>query len=196
MLHVEVLAFLCAFLMAGILWGYLENFLFWHLEDLGITKFLMGISLAVGTLAGVPITMFSKLIIKFLGHRKIVVIALILYAIRFFGFAALVQVELFLVLEVAKPLCTTLLLISVMTFVKDQIPLTTMASVEAIFGSCYFGVGRGLGGLLGGFAIEALGNVRSFRLFGTASLGSAGIYSLVMVIQKLRQSKKYVLPTV
>ena len=40
--QVEVLAFLFAFLMAGILWGYLENFLFWHLEDLGATKFLMG----------------------------------------------------------------------------------------------------------------------------------------------------------
>ena len=79
-----------------------------------------------------------------------------------------------------------------MTFVKDSIPLTTVASVEAIFGSSYFGVGRGLGGLLGGFAIEALGNVRSFRVFGTVSLASAGIYSLVMVLQKLRKSKKYV----
>ena len=50
-----------------------------------------------------------------------------------------------------------------MTFVKDNIPLTTMATVEAIFGSSYFGVGRGLGGLFGGFTIEALGNIASFR---------------------------------
>ena len=71
MCQVEVLAFLGAFLMAGILWGYLENFLFWHLEDLGATKFLMGISLAIGTLAGVPITIFSKLIIKTMGKVEI-----------------------------------------------------------------------------------------------------------------------------
>ena len=55
----EVLAFLAAFLMTGILWGFLENFLFWLLEDLGSTKFLMGMSLAVGTLAGLPLTIFS-----------------------------------------------------------------------------------------------------------------------------------------
>ena len=98
--------------------------------------------------------------------------------------------------EVAKPFCTTLLLISVMTYVKDSVPLTTMASVEAIFGSAYFGVGRGLGGLLGGFAIEAVGNVTSFRLFGAVALASAGIYSLVMLVERLRKSRKYVIHTV
>ena len=89
MCKIEILAFLAAFLVAGILWGYLENFLFWHLEDLGATKFLMGMSLAVGTLAGLPMTMFSKLLIQTLGHRKIVTIALLLYAMRMFGFAEL-----------------------------------------------------------------------------------------------------------
>ena len=89
MCKIEILAFLSAFLVAGILWGYLENFLFWHLEDLGATKFLMGMSLAVGTLAGLPMTMFSKLLIQTLGHRKIVTIALLLYAMRMFGFAEL-----------------------------------------------------------------------------------------------------------
>jgi len=194
--QVEVLAFLFAFLMAGILWGYLENFLFWHLEDLGATKFLMGLSLAIGTLAGVPLTMFSTLIIKSLGHHKIVIFALILYSIRLFGYAELTNAETFLVFEVFKPFCTTLLLIAVMTYVKDNIPLTTMATVEAIFGSSYFGVGRGLGGLFGGFAIEALGNITSFRLFGAASLASAGIYTLVIGLQKLYKSRKYVIHSV
>jgi hypothetical protein len=59
MRNTEVLAFLVAFLISGILWGFLENFLFWLLEDLGSTKFLMGMSLAVGTLAGLPLTVFS-----------------------------------------------------------------------------------------------------------------------------------------
>ena len=55
----EVLTFLIAFLVTGALWGFLENFLFWLLEDLGSTKFLMGMSQAVGTLATLPLTIFS-----------------------------------------------------------------------------------------------------------------------------------------
>jgi len=196
MCKTEVLAFLFAFLMAGIMWGYLENFLFWHLEDLGATKFLMGISLAVGTIAGVPLTMFSTLIIQGLGHRKIVVLVIVLYAIRMFGYSELTKVEVFLAFEVAKPFCTTLLLISVMTFVKDNAPLTTIATMEAIFGSTYFGVGRGLGGLFGGFSIEAFGNVQSFRIFGVVALVSAVLYSFVILLNRATKSKKYILPVV
>ena len=170
----------------------LENFLFWHLEDLGASKFLMGVSLAIGTLAGLPLTMFSKLIIKGLGHRKVVVLALLLYALRLFGYAELKQVEAFLALEMFKPFCTTLLFIAVMTFVKDNIPLTTVATVEAIFGSCYFGVGRGLGGLLGGFTIEAFGNVTSFRIFGGVSVAALGIYSSVVTVERFRKRRKYI----
>ena len=31
----RVLAFLFAFMSAGVFWGCVETFLFWHLEDLG-----------------------------------------------------------------------------------------------------------------------------------------------------------------
>ena len=79
----------------------------------------------------------------------------------------------------------------VMTFVKDSIPLTTVATVEAIFGSVYFGIGRGLGGLIGGFTIEALGNVTSFRIFGSVSVASVGIYSLVMTVEAFRKKREY-----
>lgn len=185
------MGFLLAFLVAGVLWGYLENFLFWHLEDLGATKFLMGISLAIGTLAGVPLTIFSNLIIQSLGHKNIVTMALLLYALRMFGFAELTSAEPFLALEVVKPFCQTLLLIAVMTFVKDNSPMTTMASVEAIFGSAYFGVGRGLGGLFGGFSIDALGNVQSFRVFGGVAVVTAGCYYTVISFQRCRKRKKY-----
>ena len=71
--------------------------------------------------------------------------------------------EWFLLLEALKPFCTTLLLIAVFSFIKSNSPLTTAATVESIFGACYFGVGRGIGGLIGGFAIYDLGVTVTFR---------------------------------
>ncbi len=44
----EVWTFLLAFGSCGLMWGFLETYLFWYLEDLGATKLLMGVSLAVG----------------------------------------------------------------------------------------------------------------------------------------------------
>ena len=71
--------------------------------------------------------------------------------------------ELSLLLEVLKPFCTTLFMIAVFAFVKEVSPMTTTSTVEAVFGALYFGAGRGLGGLLGGLALEFLGSDQTFR---------------------------------
>ena len=56
---VEVLSFLFAYLVCGFLWGFIGNFFFLLMEDMGSTKLLMGITLSVGTLVGIPVSCFS-----------------------------------------------------------------------------------------------------------------------------------------
>ena len=63
----HIFMFLVIFFLCGAVWGFLESYLFWFLEDLGSTKLTMGISLAVGTIAGVPLTIGSGYIIRKLG---------------------------------------------------------------------------------------------------------------------------------
>ena len=63
--------FLLVFFICGSVWGFLESYLFWFLEDLGSTKLTMGLSLAVGTIAGVPLTIGSAFIIGRLGYRNL-----------------------------------------------------------------------------------------------------------------------------
>ena len=63
--------FLVVFFICGSVWGFLESYLFWFLEDLGSTKLTMGLSLAVGTIAGVPLTIGSAFIIGRLGSQLI-----------------------------------------------------------------------------------------------------------------------------
>ena len=83
----RVLAFLLAFACAGVLWGCMETFLFWHLEDLGASKLLMGLSLAVGTVAGVPLTIFSSQILGLFGHEMVAFVSLALYSVRMLGYS-------------------------------------------------------------------------------------------------------------
>ena len=63
----HIFMFLFIFFICGSVWGFLEAYLFWFLEDLGSTKLTMGLSLAVGTIAGVPLTIGSAFIIGRLG---------------------------------------------------------------------------------------------------------------------------------
>ena len=57
------------------------------------------------------------------------------------------------------------------------------------FRSLYFGVGRGLGGLLGAYLWEAIGAVYTFRLFGAVSASVAIFYTIAAFILRAKKSE-------
>lgn len=93
------------------------------------------------------------------------------------------SLEWILLFEALKPFCTTLLLIAVFMFIKNNSPLSAAATVESIFGSSYFGVGRGIGGLVGGFSIERIGIVFTFRLIAITAAVTAVIYGTLTEVR-------------
>ena len=70
LLRFDVMSYLIVFFIAGTMWGFLESFLFWYMEDLGATKLLLGISLGAGTLTAIPLTILSHLLLKNIGLLK------------------------------------------------------------------------------------------------------------------------------
>ena len=130
----------------------------------------------------------------FSGYKTIAIIAMSINCIRLFGYSLMGDTILLCILfEAMKPVCTTLLLIAAMTFVKDVSPITTAATLEGIFGAAYFGIGRGLGGFLGGISVEYIGFILTFQLFGLISLGTGLLYSFVMIVNNKIKSRKYVM---
>lgn len=69
----------------GTAWGYIESFLFWVLQDLGATRSLMGITITIGGIAGIPLLVMSGPIIEHIGHANVLFIGFIFYAIRLVG---------------------------------------------------------------------------------------------------------------
>ena len=179
---VTVIMNLFAFFSAGFMWGFLETFLFWFLEDLGASKLLMGLSTAVATLTGLPITIYSHFFIKKLKHERIVILSLSCFGLRMLGYSFIHHPALFLILEALKPISVTLLIISTFDYIKTSAPLTTYATVNALFGAAYFGIGRGAGGFASGYATAALGFRTTFQVFSSVSFGVAIIYAIVMFI--------------
>ena len=67
---------------------------------------------------------------------------------------------------------------------------TSQANVHKYyFRSLYFGVGRGLGGLLGAYLWEAIGAVHTFRLFGAVSASVAIFYTIAAFILRAKKSE-------
>ena len=57
-------------MFAGMFWGFIEAFLFWHLDDLGAPRFLMGWTVAVGMVTSLPFLIFSGPITDTIGHMN------------------------------------------------------------------------------------------------------------------------------
>ena len=126
----HILIFLVMFFLAGSIWGFLESYLFWFLEDLGSTKLTMGVNLAVGTVAGIPLTIASGAIIRRFGTTNVIILALFLYSVRLLGYSFLTTATQSLIFEVLKPFGNSLLMIAAMTYAKDNADISTMASLE------------------------------------------------------------------
>jgi len=182
----HIFMFLLIFFICGSVWGFLEAYLFWFLEDLGSTKLTMGLSLAVGTIAGVPLTIGSAFIIGRLGNNNVIVLALGLYCLRLLGYSFINSPMESLFFEVLKPFGNSLLMIAAMTYAKNNADISTMASLEGVMGALYFGVGKALGSLVGGLAIEELGVRNTFRCFSMGSFVAASIYLCFTLLYERR----------
>jgi len=185
----HIFMFLIIFFMCGSIWGFLESYLFWFLEDLGSTKLTMGISLAVGTIAGIPLTIASGAIIKMLGNTNVITLALFIYSFRLLGYSFINLPLESLVFEIFKPFGNSLLMIAAMTYAKNNADISTMASLEGVMGALYFGIGKSLGSLVGGLAIDEIGVRNTFRCFSVIALVSASVYLLFTLIRENRGVK-------
>ena len=73
-------------LFAGTFWGYIESFLFWHLDDMESTKFLMGWTVAVGMITSLPFLIFSGPITDTIGHMNVIILGMLAYTGRMLGY--------------------------------------------------------------------------------------------------------------
>jgi MFS family permease len=85
--NAEVLVFLGMMMFAGTFWGFIEAFLFWYLDDLGASHFLMGWTVAVGMVTSLPFLVFSGPITDVIGHMNVIIVGMLAYTARLLGYS-------------------------------------------------------------------------------------------------------------
>ncbi|KAJ3639836.1 hypothetical protein Zmor_003172 [Zophobas morio] len=170
---VELLLLFVACLVLGSAWGYIESFLFWLLQDLGGSKSLMGLTITVGGLVGIPLLVLSGPIIKKIGHANVIFIGFAFYAIRLIGYSVIYNPWLCLVFEAMESITFGLSFTAAVTYAAKLSTVTTDTTIQGLLGGLYFAVGKGIGSLIGGYMIKAYGIRSTFQKFAmfTAAFG-------------------------
>ena len=138
---------------------------FLYIDELGGSPWLMSLSIAFTCVAEVPVFHYAGAIIGRLGISGCVNLVLVAFVVRLTAYATMsLWPTLWLVLLV-EPLhgLTFGLAWAVGTaFVKESAPPGLEATMQSLFQSSYFGLGTGLGGLMGGWVYDSFSPAACF----------------------------------
>ncbi|XP_030027566.2 uncharacterized protein LOC115445436 [Manduca sexta] len=176
--NIEIVALFIACFIMGTAWGYIESFLFWLLQDLGASRSLMGITITVGGVAGLPLLVLSGPIIRKLGHANVLFIGFIFYAIRLLGYSLIYNPWLCLIFEALESVTSSLSFTAAVTYAARLSSTTTDTSVQGLLGGLYYGVGKGSGSLIGGYLMKFFGTRPTYQMFAGATFITGCIYYL------------------
>ncbi|CAH2050547.1 unnamed protein product, partial [Iphiclides podalirius] len=176
--NVEIVALFIACFIMGTAWGYIESFLFWLLQDLGASRSLMGVTITVGGIAGLPLLVLSGPIIKKLGHANVLFIGFVFYAIRLLGYSLIYNPWLCLIFEALESVTSSLSFTAAVTYAARLSSITTDTSVQGLLGGLYYGVGKGAGSLIGGYLMKFVGTRPTYQIFALATFLTGCVYYL------------------
>lgn len=174
--NIETAALFLACFILGTAWGYIESFLFWLIQDLGGSRSLMGITITVGGIAGVPLLALSGPIISKIGHANVLFIGFVFYAVRLCGYSLIYNPWHTLIFEALESVTSSLSFTAAVTYAAKLSTTSTDSSIQGLLGGVYYGVGKGSGSLIGGYLIKAFGTRPTYQIFAVVTLLTGFVY--------------------
>lgn len=175
----EVVTFLIVIFFLGTFWGFLESFLFWHLLDLGSPKYLLGLTLTVGAIVGLPFLYTSEFFVRKFGRVNLLIVAFLFYFFRCLGYSYIYNPWWFVLFEAMEASTYHLMWVAAATYAASLAPKGLLATIQGCVSGMHFGIGRGSGSLIGGNLISAFGNRIAFRYMGISSILLGTMYAII-----------------
>lgn len=168
------LLLLVAFLISA---GYatLNIYLTLHIQSLDGDTSIAGVAFATSALSELPVIGFGAFILKRLGARRVIFIALGVYVLRFTLLGFTYSTSLVLLAQVMHGLSFGMFLIASVTLAHRLVGRENAATAQAMLAMVSMGMGSISGSFLGGLAIDHTTTSVMFRVV-------AGMMALTLVI--------------
>jgi MFS family permease len=153
--EVSLFLFFCG--LIGCVWGFIETFIAWFLEELHASRTLIGFNITVAAVVGMPFNLFAGRIEKRFGHVPIIIFGIFVYAVRCVGYSFATEAYHVIMFEVLDGITSTLLIVTMTTYASKLSSTDLIATMQAAWAAMHFSVGRSLGSMVGGLLMQSLG---------------------------------------
>ncbi|XP_037071354.1 uncharacterized protein LOC119092498 [Pollicipes pollicipes] len=175
----EFFGVVCALVLLGVFWGFLETFLYGHVRGLGGSQLQNGLSLTAGTLVLLPFLLRAEALVAYCGHHHVFIVAFIIYIVRYVSYAYITEPWLVLVAESLEMFTLHLAWMAAVLFASDRGRPVVEASLQAVITAAHYGIGRGVAA---GVVQYALPLSSSFLLLCAGSVLAAVAATLYLVL--------------
>lgn len=174
----------------GSFWSFLETFLYIHLQHLNASNLLIGLTITIGIVPSMPFLFKSDRIVNYCGHHHLLMIAFIMYCIRFIGFAHMTNPWWSMPIEVLELFTLNMLQVAAATLAFQLAPKSLVATAQAFVFIAHFTIGRCVGAFVSGMFIDLYGIVCVFVGAGVLSGAIAAAYFTTYYCMRWHNKRK------
>jgi PPP family 3-phenylpropionic acid transporter len=164
--------FLAVSLLGGMGLSLFNNFLFLYINHLGLNPHYQGWSMVCSTVSELPVMFYGVHLLRRIGPKRLIVLALLALVIRNLGCAAASSGWAILLTQCLHGISYGCLWIGGTCYAHRLAPPGLSATGQSLFNGITLGLGGALGSSLGGLVFQAYGPSMMFLLSGiTVFLG-------------------------
>ncbi|XP_065666036.1 major facilitator superfamily domain-containing protein 6 [Hydra vulgaris] len=163
----------------GVVMSIIKTFLFWHLKDIGGTQMLFSTISIVNCVAEVFVYFFSAKFIERVGHIRVLYIALVCYSLRLFYYGLLPNPWYVLAAEPLSGITTAAAWAAMTSYVGLNANNESVTTLQGILHGVHWGLGHGIGELIGGFMVSWVGAAMTFNIFGVLTILELLVFALI-----------------
>ncbi len=171
--------FLGMVFFGGVGMATINTYQFVYMQDIGMSKTLMGISLTLSTLSELPIMFFADYLVRKLKPSGLLVLGMAAIGARLLLYAAFNFPVGLLLAQVIHGLTFPLIWIAGVSFSHEHAPAGLDATAQGLFGSVMMNFGGAAGSFLGGLVYQSAGGRGMYLTFGLLVLCGLGLFSLL-----------------
>jgi PPP family 3-phenylpropionic acid transporter len=183
------LLFLFLVFVGGAGQAVIHNYLFLYMNELGASKTMMGISLAVATLSELPMFFFADKLLARWSAKGLFVFATFMYVLRAMTLSLISDPGMILLTQFFHGLTFSGMLVAGVSYASEIAPAGLGATAQGLFNGIFMGIASATGAVLGGALYQDFGGAVMYRSMAVAVFISLLFF---LVAQRMFDRRKIV----
>lgn len=138
----EVMTLFVMMFFLGNVFGFMETFYYWFLNDKGASALFLGLTLTVGIFPSIPILFFGDRIIKKCGHPNLLIAAFFANSLRLLGCSLFEDYYHYLPFEIFKVVSYYLMWVAAMTYCEKVGPKMLASTISGTAALMHTNLGK------------------------------------------------------